>query len=191
MSGVINHTQWRAGETASVSFNRFPDTIDEFKQLQGTLGKEPHGAVALEVMAFEIYRKDKDAGVECLKLNNTSNNILSVVNRLRELYRSGDSYARPYQAVAFLKGASPENGYIPTRPFTVEMRVSPVTKYQDSSDYQSTMLFIDVYSNGHSSNWRAVYVVKPAGSDYFLVNNNPGMYSQCNVLGHGKVWKGI
>lgn len=191
LQGTINHTQWKPGETASVEFSRFPENLEEFKELQKTLGKEPHGAVALEVMAFEMYRHDKDMAVECLKLNNTPNNVLSVINRLRELYRPNNSYARPYQAAAFLKGASAANAYTPAKPYTVELRVSPVTQYQVSNDFNSTMLFLDINSNGHQSNWKSVYVVKPAGSEYFLVNNNPGMYSQCMPLGYGQSWEGI
>lgn len=188
LQGSINHTQWEPGKTASVQFSRFPTSIEEFKELQRTLGKEPQGAIALEIMAFEMYRREKDMGVECLKLNNTHNNVVSVINRLRELYRLNDSYARPYQAAAFLKGASPANGYSPSTPYTVEVRVSPVTKYQPATDYGSTMLFIDINSNGHDSNWKSVYVVKPADSEFFLVNNNPGMYSQCKTLGYGLTW---
>lgn len=189
LRGTISHTQWEPGKTASVEFSRFPTSIAEFRELQRTLGKEPHGAIALELMAFEMYRRDGDNGVECLKLNNTPNNVLSVVNRLRELYRKNGSYARPYQAAAFLKGASAANGYKPDSPYTVEVRVSPVTKYQPANDYGSTMLFIDINSNGHQSNWKSVYVVKPAGSEYFLINNNPGMYSQCEALGYGQTWE--
>lgn len=191
LKGTISPTDWEADKKASVEFSRIPSNVNEFKEVQKVLGKEPHGAIALEVMAFEMFRRNASVGTQCLELNSTPTNVNPVTSRLKELFRKDDSYARPYQAAAFLKGASASNGYNPTKPYTIEVRVSPATEYQYSNDYEANVLFIEINSNGHEENWRVVYVVKPPWSDYYLIDNNPGMYAQCKKISYGQEWKGL
>ena len=58
----------------TVNFDKFPATINEWKDMQSKLGGEPQGAVALQVMAFELYRTNRADGEQALRLNNTSTN---------------------------------------------------------------------------------------------------------------------
>ena len=59
IDGRINHEGWNKSQNSKVTFTGIPASIDEFRQLQQTLGTEPQGAVALQVMAFEMYRRDR------------------------------------------------------------------------------------------------------------------------------------
>ena len=189
ISGNINHTSFRANQLGSVTFNRFPASVEEFKRVQEQIGGEPHGAVALELMAAEMYRRNTDIGTECIKLCNTSINVNSQLNRWKELLGKDVSYARPYQIGAFLKGATPENRYSPQEPYTIEVRVNKARPYQSITDYQSTELYLEVLTKGKAHGSETVCVVKPnpcryypEGSKYFLVNNCPGLYSQVKEI---------
>ena len=115
ITGKIDHTNYTKGQSGTVEFNRFPATVDEFKAVREKIGGEPHGAVALQVMAMEMYRRDRSIGLECIKLNNTLSNVNAVVSRLKELFGGDINYNRPYQIAAYLKGAEPGNGYNPTK----------------------------------------------------------------------------
>ncbi len=191
MKGGINHDHWVKGETAEVTFDRIPRTLEEFEDAQRILGKEPYGAIALELMAMEMFRRDRKVGEKCLHLANTRTNFISIYSRLKELFREGDGYARPYQVASFLKGASYENGYNPTEPYTVKFRVSPNLKYQETYD-GDPILFIDIRDYGRSSEWTRVYVtLNPDESEYYLVSNNPGMYSQCRKIARRVTWNGL
>ena len=189
MKGKINHERWEKGQTAEVEFSRIPQNIEEFMELQSTLGKEPQGAVALQIMAFEMFHRDQEMGSKALELNNTPTNLNSTKRQLKEVFRDGDSYARPYLAAALLAGATAENAYTPSKPYRVSMRVDPVTKYQYSSDYDGEVIYLQVDSKGWDQNWRAVQVVKPADSDYYGVFNCPALYIQCKKI-RGK-WQGL
>ena len=189
MKGKINHERWEKGQTAEVEFSRIPQNIEEFKELQSTLGKEPQGAVALQIMAFEMFHRDQEMGSKALELNNTPTNLNSTKRQLKEVFRDGDSYARPYLAAALLAGATAENAYTPSKPYRVSMRVDPVTKYQYSSDYDGEVIYLQVDSKGWDQNWRAVQVIKPADSDYYVVFNCPALYIQCKKI-RGK-WQGL
>ena len=182
ISGDISHTQWEGNKTTSVTFDEFPATLDEWKAMQQVLGGEPQGAVALQVMAFELYRNNRTDGEQALRLNNTSTNYNSTVERLREIMGKDQYYARPYIARAMLHGATPENGYYTRPPYVIDMKVDPNKKYQESQLLRGTVIYLLIDSKGWDTNWRGVEVVKPAGSDYYVVSNCPAMYTQCKPV---------
>lgn len=175
----ISHTKWEGDKKVTVEFDAFPTTIDEWKEMQKKFGREPQGAVALQVMAFELYRNNRSDGEEALRLNNTQTNYNSTVGRLREIMGKDQYYARPYIAWAMLKGATPENGYHARPPYVIEMKVDPNKKYQESQLLHGTVIYLLINSKGWDTNWRGVEVVKPEGSDYYVVSNCPAMYTQC------------
>lgn len=197
ISGKISHTTHTPGQTGTVTFNRFPATVAEFKQVREKIGEEPHGAVALQLMAYEMYRRDKDIGAECITLNNTVNNVNPAISRLKELFGKDAYYARPYQIAAFLKGATPENGYNPTKPYTVEVKVNSAREYQTSSDYQATVLYLDVLTKGKDQGTETLYVLKtkrpgePGDGKFFIINNSPGLYSQVKEVSFENPFKGL
>ena len=182
---------YKAGTKMSVTIESIPQSVEEFQALQEKLGKDPKGAVALEVVAIEMYRQlGKEIGTECIKLCNTDLNVGSVTSRIKELFRENDSYARPYQMAAFMKGASPENGYNPDKPYVIEMFPDRTTKPQRNSD-GTTELFFQIISHGHDVGSQRVYVVKPNGSEYYLVDNCPGLYSQVKKIAYGQEFNGL
>jgi len=198
MNGRIDHEVWSAGETATVSFNRFPVSVDEFRQLREQIGGEPHGAIALQVMAYQMFLRDKTIGKECIELNNLKANVNSAVTRLTELNRPNDSYARPYQMAAYLKGATWENGYTPDKPYTVTLRTRPGVKHENSNTFQAMILYLDInVEGGKDKGWSPVSVVKtlrpgePSEGKYFIVNDSCDMYSQVRDVSFAKPFAGL
>lgn len=190
IDGSIDHNRWIEGQQAIVTFDRFPANLQEFEQVRAQIGREPQGAVALQVMAFELYRRNANEGTKALELNNTSTNNTSCLRQLKEIMSTKDSYyARPYIAAALLKGANPENSYTPTEPYQLEMRVNPVSKYQESEFLGGTVIYLQIDSKGWDTNWRGVEVVKPEGSDCYVVSNCPAMYTQCKKI--KGAWNGL
>lgn len=178
-AGDIDHNTWKPNEATSVEFNAFPANIAEWKHMQEMLGDEPQGAVALQVMAFELFRNNRTDGEEALRLNNTQTNYNSTVERLREIMGNDKNYARPYIAWAMLDGATPENGYTVEPPYSIKIKVDPNKKYQESQLLHGTVIYLLIDSKGWDTNWRGVEVVKPEGSKYYVVCNCPAMYTQC------------
>ena len=86
ITGTINHSDYTAGQTGTVTFTRFPATVSEFKQVRDRIGGEPHGAVALQLMAYEMYRRNRSRGEESIRLNNVNTNITSALSQLRQLF---------------------------------------------------------------------------------------------------------
>jgi len=170
-------------QDGKVSIESIPATLDEFKALQAELGTTPEGCIMLQLVAMEMYRRDKNIGQECLSLNNTSTNLSSVTRRLNELYRPNDSYARPYLVSACFKGATPANGYNPTKPFTIELRRDPVRPNDERSQMlRGYVKYFQLYSDGWDTHWRNVEVVQQQGDPYYRVSNCPAILTQCKEI---------
>lgn len=190
ITGEINHSRFAPGQKATCTISAIPTSVEAFTELYQHLGTEPHGAVMAVLVAMEMYRANAAVGAECLKLIGTSANVRFTTDRLRELFAPSGSYARPYQVASYFAGASPTNGYNPSKPYTLKVEVNNGRPYQDSCDFQSQMLYLNVKSSGKDSA-DVVYVIKPAGESLFKVNNYPGLYSQCRAIAVGQTFNGL
>ncbi len=165
-----------------VSIEKIPTTLEEFQALQAELGTSPEGCIMLQLVAMEMYRRDRAVGLECLTLNNTETNLSSMTRRLNELYRENDSYARPYLVSACFKGATPANGYNPTKPYTIQLRKDPNKKDERSQMLKGYVKHYQLYSDGYDTHWRAIDVVQVHGEPYYRVSNCPSILTQCKEV---------
>lgn len=182
MEGNIDPKNWNPNEEATVTFDHFPTTVEGFKDLQSKIGDTPQGAAVLQLIAFEMYSQNTEVGTECVKLNNTDVNVPSVMRRIHDIFGKGDpndTYIRKHLVATYLDGATPENGFNPTRPYTVKVRSSQVHDYERSEILKGYVLYLDVYSSGYDTHWRGCEVVKQKGNEYYTVSNSPSMYVQC------------
>lgn len=177
-----------------VSIEKIPTTLDEFQALQAELGTTPEGCIMLQLVAMEMYRRDKNVGLECLRLNNTDTNLSSVTRRLNELYRENDSYARPYLVSSCFKGAKPSNGYNPEKPYSIQVRRDPTRPNDERSQIlKGYVKYLQVYSDGYDTPWRSVDVVQQNGDQYYRVSNCPAILTQCKEVDFDTTenWKGL
>ena len=197
LTGSISHTDYKPGQSGTVSFSRFPASVAEFEQVREQIGGEPHGAVALQIMAYEMYRRNRVIGEECIRLNSTTVNVALPLRRLNELFGNDTHYAKPYQIAAFLKGATSENGYNPSKPYTVEVRVHRVNRYQYNNSYQATQLYLEVLTQGKDKGVESVEVVKtlkpgePGEGKYFIVEKCSGIYSSVKNISFTAAFNGL
>ena len=166
-----------------VSIERIPATLEEFQALQAEIGTTPEGCIMLQLVAMEMYRRNRSVGIECLQLNNTDTNLSSMKRRLDELYRENDSYARPYLVSSCFKGATPANGYNPTKPYTIQVRRDPTRPEDERSQIlKGYVKHLQVYSEGYDTPWRGVDVVQQKGDEYYRVSNCPAILTQCKEV---------
>ena len=167
MMGTLNAETYNAQAMGMVTFTNIPSDYAEFETVYTQfLGKTPHGAAAMMPMAMEMYRQDRDTGLQCLKLLCYPTNVNSVTSILNTKYGpsqfapSNDPYLQPYLPAAVLKGATPDNGYTPQRPYTVEMKAS-VNKHQDLQFAGSgRVVYLYVMGKGWDTEQRQVEVIQ-------------------------------
>ena len=172
-----------SAQTTTCSIEKIPASLEEFQALQAELGTTPEGCIMLQLVAMEMYRRDRAVGQECLRLNNTDTNLSSVTGRLKEIFRENDSYARPYLVSSFFNGAKPSNGYNPEKPYTIQVRRNPVYPEDERSQMlKGYVKHMQVYSDGYDTPWRGVDVVLQKGDTYYRVSNCPSIYTQCKEV---------
>lgn len=185
MNGTISPDTWTPGEEATVTFSAIPTTVSGFEKLRSQIGNTPQGAVALQLIAFEMYNKNTGVGTKCVEMNNTDINVPSVMRRLPEIFGKNnpeDSYVRKHLVATFFDGATPENGFNPNKPYTIKVRTSKVREYERAESLKGYVLYLEVYSTGYDTSWRGCEVVKQKGDEYYKVSNSPSMYVQCKEV---------
>ena len=189
--GNISASNFVEGTTGSVEFNRFPASVDEWKQVREKIGETMMGAFVLQVMASEMYRRNNTIGEECMRLAIISASQNSYINLVKNM-------KHPYQFAAHLKGASPTNGYNPTKPYTIEFVVTRTSNKQYSNDYQADTYRFFAISNGHDLTERTFSVLKTAkpgepgeGGKYYIVISSSTLYNECKEKSFSQEFKGL
>ena len=191
MKGNLSMDKYNAKATGEVTFTNVPADFDEFEAVYHFLGETPYGVAAMMPMAMEMYARDSQVGEECIKLINTPSNVSSVLSVVRDKLKDvgeGDTYRQRYLPAATLQGATPGNGYNPTKPYTVKMKAT-VNKHQEMQLFDGMVMYIYIMGKGWDTEQRSVEIVKTSDDDLFKVFNCPSLYVQCK-RSKGK-WHGL
>ena len=194
--GTLTAKEYDKKATGVVTFTNVPSDYEEFESLYTNfLGKTPHGTAAMMVMAMEIYGRDRAMGKECIKLINYPSNVNSVIPRLNDKYGTSayapenDSYNQRYLPAAILKGATPENGYCPQEPYTIEMKAS-VNQHQELQiTGPGRVMYIYMMGKGWDTEQRSVEIIRQPKQPLYKIFNCPALYTQCKTI-HGS-WQGL
>lgn len=189
MEGNFTAEEYRMDAVATVTFTNVPESYGEFEAVYTQfLGLTPHGAVAMMPMAMEMFRRNSDEGQRCLELLCWPSNVYSVTSQLKNKFSASqyssqnDSYIQPYLPAAVLKGATPDNGYTPDYPYTVQMKAS-VNRHQElTMSGGGKVMYIYVMGKGWDSEQRSVEVILPTGRTLHQVFNCPSLYTQCKQI---------
>ena len=187
--GTLTAKQYDKKATGVVTFTNVPSDYEEFETVyKQFLGKTPHGTAAMMVMAMEIYGRDRQVGRKCIELINYPSNVNSVISILNDKYGSSqyapanDSYHQRYLPAAVLKGATPQNGYRPQEPYTVEMKAS-VNKHQELQISGSgRVMYIYMMGKGWDTEQRSVEIIRQPNQPLYKVFNCPALYTQCKTI---------
>lgn len=119
VSGVVNNAVNNIGnKTETFTFNKLPESVTELQALPEASLDSPYKTAALSLLALCAYGADKAVGIEMLNFlrgpRPLSNQEISFLD---DRFRDGQWYV-PF---SYFKGATPENDYTPTEPFTVEI----------------------------------------------------------------------
>ena len=184
--------------TATVTFTNIPSGYTEFEAVYNNLlGKSIQGTAAMIPMAMEIYARDADLGERCFTLIcNGSATVSEIVRILRTKFNystyspEGDAYVQRYLPAVTMKGASWDNGYNPTEPYTIEMCRSANAPQPTQITAYGTDYYVYILAPGGWDTFqRQVEIWQAMGSDMYKVFNCPAVYTQCkNIYG---TWNGL
>lgn len=120
-TGLMGSAQ-AASDSSSVTIEAFPATLAEFSAMpQATNLSKPENTCTLLLCALDLFTKDRASGVEALnKLRGprpmSPMDVQFVRDRLMD---------KAYLPKAYFDGATPQNNYTPSLPYTVHFYPDP------------------------------------------------------------------
>lgn len=145
-------------KSETFTFAQLPESVDQLKALPEASLDSPFKTAALTVCALCAYAADKQIGIEMLNFLKGPKPLSTFeISFLDDRFRDGKTYV-PF---SYFKGATPDNNYTPTEPFTVTISSNP---YSDANEGYMK-LFI---RSGGADNPREVVMRMKGDGRWFL-----------------------
>ena len=121
-SAINNGADSSVNKTETFTFAKLPESVAELQALPEASLDSPFKTAALSLLALCAYGADKATGIEMLNFLRGPRPLSPMdISFLDDRFRDGQWYV-PF---SYFKGATPENDYTPTEPFTVEISSNP------------------------------------------------------------------
>lgn len=158
-TGQKNKTS-AAHATYKVALHQLPVSLAQLQAMPEGALKKPEHTAALTIAALCIYPIDKDAALEMLNYLQGPRGITPYDKQfLQDRFRDKDYVPRSYFA-----GATPQNDYEPSEPYTVTVFENPYSRSQLDEGY----LTLYVCSGGADSPRQIKLRNKPSTGQWFL-----------------------
>ena len=142
------------------TFQSFPQNVEELKSTPGADLKDPYAVAALTVAALTRYESSPS---DCFEMLNylKGPEPLSTYERQFISERLGNG-SKGYKVMSFFKGATPQNNYTPTRPYTITVKQNPYS-FQNSG-----WCTLWMHSGGADNDREVKLRQKPSTGQWFL-----------------------
>lgn len=105
------------GSGKSYTFQTLPTSVEQLKALPGTSLKDPYSVAAMTVAALASYESDQKACMDMLNyLKGPEEMSKLAMQQLADRLRG-----KSYKVMSFFDGATPDNNYTPSKPYTVRV----------------------------------------------------------------------
>lgn len=121
-------------KTKEIVFGRLPESLDEFKALPQFSLSNPFDTAALTALALCYYPKDRDLSLSMLEaLRGPRPMSVTEKQFIKDRFMDKDYVPRSY-----FSGATPQNDYTPSTPYTVKVSENPYS--YDEENYAKLYL---------------------------------------------------
>lgn len=148
-----------ASRKESFKFDALPKTLDELKALPEAVMDDPFKTAALTVIALSVYSEDRENGTEMLNfLRGPRPMSPAEIQFLNDRLMDG----RTYIARSYFGGATPDNEYTPSVPYTLKVDSNQYSSLE-GGNYMKLLI-----SSGGADSPRSVTLRKTGGGKWFL-----------------------
>ena len=143
-----------------ITFAYAPETLEQFcalPQLQDTT--KPENTCALFLMALHLFTVNKQQGIEAINMLRGPRPM----SRFDEQFLAERLSDKKYLPMVYFDGATPQNGYVPSKPLTVTLYEDP--RPQDCPDGYMRVIF---KTAGADSPRNIMLRTKPSTGEWFL-----------------------
>jgi len=153
------------------TFQSLPQSVAELQALPEANLASPYGTAALAVAAMCAYEANPQAVVDMLNFLRGPKPLLPYdVQFLRDRLKG-----KEYKTFSFFEGATPQNNYVPTRPFRVTVFDNPYSWVNEDSSQSSggpaQYARLLMQSSGADSPRFITMRLKPSTNQWFLTEN--------------------
>jgi hypothetical protein len=107
----------KKGENVSIVFNNLPDNYEQFVALPQAGLSTPFETAAMTVLAFCFFPQDKEMSYKMIQFLKGPAELSGMQKQfIADRFMDCDYIPRSY-----FKGATPDNDYAPSQPYTIEM----------------------------------------------------------------------
>jgi len=147
-------------KTYTVTFRELPVSLEQMKAMPEAALKEPQHAAALAIAALTLYPVDKEAALEMLEYLQGPRGVTGYDKQfLADRFRDKDYVPRSYFA-----GATPQNNYEPSVPYTLTFFENPYSRDNINEGY----LTLHIKSGGGDNPRQLKLRTKPSTGQWFL-----------------------
>ena len=162
-SYIKNKIQAAASRKETFTFEALPKNLEELKALPEAKMDDPFKTAALALCALCAYSEDREAGTEMLNfLRGPRPMSPAEIAFLNDRLMDGKNYV----ARSYFNGATPENEYTPSTPYTVKVISNQYSKLENGN-YMKLL----IHSGGADSP-RSVTLRKTGGGTWYLWEQN-------------------
>ena len=157
---VRNAVANAGNKSYTVTFSQLPVSLEQMKAMPEASLKEPENTAALAIAALTLYPIDKDAALQMLEFLQGPKGLSPYDKQfLADRFRDKDYVPRSY-----FSGATPENNYEPSEPYTLTFFENPYSRENFSEGY----LTLHIKSGGADSARQIKLRTKPSTGQWFL-----------------------
>ncbi len=149
-----------SNQTYTVTFRQLPANLAQLKAMPEASLKEPQYAAALTIAALAMYPKDKNASLEMLEFLQGPRGLSTYDKQfIADRFRDKDYVPRSY-----FNGATPQNNYQPSMPYTLTFFENPYSRQNINEGY----LTLHIKSGGGDNPRQLKLRSKPSTGQWFL-----------------------
>jgi hypothetical protein len=162
-----------------VTFSSLPKTPEAFMAMPEFNFSTPCQVAALYVVAICVYPKDKDA---CYSMIDAIKGPQKLSPREKDFIRDRMRSKAEYIGKAYFKGATPQNNYTPTLPYSVDVNETPHT--------YNTEGYATVYIKTAGADSPRPVQLRKKGSEWFIWEHG-GTLSDIRVPAAQDPWETV
>lgn len=145
-------------QTKTFKFDNIPQSLEALKALPEAALKDPFATAALSILALNMYTVNKDICIEMLRFLKGPGDISP-----RDIQFLADRFRDKNNApVSYFSGATPENNYTPSMPYTIVLKEGAHSK--DCEGYFKAF----ITSGGADNDRYLILRTKPSTGEWFL-----------------------
>lgn len=140
-----------------IVFNTLPETLEQFTALPQASLSTPFDTAAMTVLAFCFYPQNSELSLSMVNYLRGPRPLSNMdISFIKDRFRDSDYVPRSY-----FKGATPQNDYMPSQPYTVKVAENPYS--YTNENYAKLFVF-----SGGADNPRELTMRKAKDGKWYL-----------------------